>query len=66
MTTSDDETCICPHELARDLDHELRRHRIVVPSLVEEFTLHTGPQVHLGVTTPECAEALLNLLRASR
>jgi hypothetical protein len=58
-----DEPCLCPNQLARELDAELRRHGIILPSLISEFTMDTGPQVHLGVTSVECAQDLLELLR---
>jgi hypothetical protein len=59
----DDGSCLCPNQLARDLDAELRRHGIIFPSLISEFTIDTGPQVHLGVTSVECAQELLGILR---
>jgi hypothetical protein len=58
-----DESCLCPNELARELDAELRRHGVILPSLISEFTMDTGPQVHLGVTSVECARELLDVLR---
>jgi hypothetical protein len=57
--------CLCPNQLARDLDRELRRLGIVFPSLVSEFTMERGGEVHLGVTSVECARELLQLLRRS-
>jgi hypothetical protein len=61
-----DESCLCPSQLARELDAELRRHGVILPSLISEFTMDTGPQVHLGVTSVECAQELLELLRKQR
>ena len=61
---ADDESCLCPNRLARELDEELRKHGVVLPSLCSEFTMDTGAQVHLGVTSVECAQELLDLIRA--